>query len=173
MAKRPLTQKEIQKKKAPAKEVITIHNRSRQLIKINIKTAPGSDFYYSSRDVDLYPGKIVTLPKSRLWPTQLSRLQKRGMISILADSEKLDEEKREMMKRRRNAEVVKEQQLEEKKEKKVEEAKKSKAAKKAKKKAKTGSTKADELKESDMTKEVDDNSGDAQIETDNPPSDQS
>ena len=102
MAKRPPTQKEIRERKAPRdRETITIHNISKQLIPIHCKHAPGSDFYYGARDVNLHPGKIVTLPKSRLWTSQISRLQKRRMISIISDSRKVEEFKKRSLDRKK------------------------------------------------------------------------
>lgn len=96
MAKRPPTQKEIQRQKrqrAGRSETITVLNRSRQVISINCKHPPGSDFFLGSQDVRLYPGRRATLPKSRLWSSQIERLQKRGMLSIISDSEVVKEKK--------------------------------------------------------------------------------
>ena len=44
---------------------------------------------------------MVKLPKDRLWPTQISRLQKRRMISIISDSAKVAEIKKRSLDRKK------------------------------------------------------------------------
>lgn len=109
MAKRPPTQKEIQKQKAAKKgkgDTLTILNRSKQIISINCKHPPGSDFFVASQDVRIAPGKKATLPKSRLWSSQIARLQKRGMISVISDSEKVREKKEQILKKKKQREAA-------------------------------------------------------------------
>lgn len=87
--KRPMTQKEIREKKsrgAADKDTITIQNISKQLITIHARPKEKKDFYISAQDVHLRPGKMVTLPKSRLWESQITRLGSRKMISVIRDS---------------------------------------------------------------------------------------
>ena len=144
--KRPLTQKEIRARRKPRdSETITIINTSPQLIRIHCRPAPNQDFYYGARDVDLFPGKRVTLPKSRLWTTQISRLRKRGMISIISDSEKVKQKKQEYLQKAAEREEANQ---------KKELANKVKTSKKKKKKlvAKTDENKkSDDLKNSDKS----------------------
>ena len=104
-AKRPPTQKEIQERKERAKgrskETLTILNISRQSISINCKHPEGSDFFIASQDVRIPPGQRATLPKSRLWTSQISRLKKRQLISVISDSVKVEEKKEEMLAKRK------------------------------------------------------------------------
>lgn len=88
--KRPLTQKEIQSRSdRGSRETITLANRSKQLITISCRPAPGVDFYIGTQDVHLRPGQRTTLPKRRIWQSQIDRLQKRGLIWIVSDSAKV------------------------------------------------------------------------------------
>jgi hypothetical protein len=107
--KRPPTQKEIQQQKAAKKgkgDTLTILNRSKQVVSINCKHPPGSDFFVASQEVRLGPGKKATLPKSRLWTSQISRLRKRGMISVISDSEKVREKKEQILKKKKQREAA-------------------------------------------------------------------
>jgi shikimate kinase len=90
--KKPLTQRERQakKKRAVESEKVTMQNicKTKQMVILNIKPPAGGDFFVHSRNVNLMYNKTVTLPLNRLWPSQLSRLQKNGMITVVYESAK-------------------------------------------------------------------------------------
>lgn len=96
MAKRPPTQEEIRRSRSSEnrRETLTILNISKQVIPIHCKPAPGGDFFVSAHDVQLQPGRRTTLPKHRLWESQISRLRKRHLIEVVSDSERVKETKR-------------------------------------------------------------------------------
>ena len=94
MATRPMTQREIKKQLEGQKkkdDFIIIHNRSKQLISLQIerKSKPGQPplgFYHAQQTVQLYPKKTVKLPKSIVMMEQLKNLQAKGFIRILGES---------------------------------------------------------------------------------------
>ena len=88
--KRPMTQKEIREQKRPSQspETITILNVSKQLVILHSRPKNSKDFYGSARDIQLRPGKMITVPKNRTWESQIARLSGRRLISIINDSEK-------------------------------------------------------------------------------------
>lgn len=86
-SKRPLTQREIKKKKnvesGKSDETITIYNPSRaKMVSIQVRD-PGKDFYLSEQTVRVGPGKRYTNKKSFFNPNQLKNLSVRGDIRVL------------------------------------------------------------------------------------------
>jgi hypothetical protein len=65
---------------------VRLYNRSKQLIPIEV-CPPGGDFFMHRQQIQLRPGKHVTLPKSYLNEKQITNLQKKRFITILYDSE--------------------------------------------------------------------------------------
>ena len=92
MADKPQTVRELQKQKeqeaAKTRATLTIQNISKQRIPIHTRPPQGVDFYMGAQDVQLDPGNTYTFPKHRLWDTQIDRLCKRKMISIISDTSK-------------------------------------------------------------------------------------
>jgi hypothetical protein len=87
MPKPPLTQKQIQKKKArkekeERKEVIII-NTSQQMVPIHVRASEGVDFYVGEQSIHLRPKQKHRFPVHRLYSTQISRLQKRRAIQVI------------------------------------------------------------------------------------------
>ena len=65
---------------------ITVYNRGRQVIPLQVKP-PGGDFFLHEQTVHLHPGKHVTIPKSYANSSQIKNLQAKRQIQILADTE--------------------------------------------------------------------------------------
>lgn len=85
--KRPLTVREMQKKKQKQQAVVRLYNCSRQQVPIHLNAPKGVDFFFGAQDVRLNPGQHHTFDKSRITPEQVERLSKQGMIRVLYDSE--------------------------------------------------------------------------------------
>ena len=69
-------------------EEIRVHNCSRQMIPLQVRE-PGSDFYAGEQQVRLMPGQEVTLPKEFAHMDQITNLQKKGIVRITYDSERV------------------------------------------------------------------------------------
>ena len=79
MAKRPVTQRDLKKKKQKEQEIIEITNCSKQSINIQTRE-PGQDFYLGEASVLLRRNQTLTRPLNRVMMEQLDNLRKRGMI---------------------------------------------------------------------------------------------
>lgn len=89
---RPKTMREMQAEKKPKVGRIRVLNISKQLIKINLKPPNRKvDWYIGTQDVDIRPGKDATLQKDRVQMPQIERLCKQGHISVIYDSDKVEE----------------------------------------------------------------------------------
>ncbi|MBD3405033.1 MAG: hypothetical protein GF411_02720 [Candidatus Lokiarchaeota archaeon] len=86
-SKRPLTQREIKKKKqveSKSAETMTVYNPSRaKMISIQVRD-PSKDFYLSEQTIRIGPGKKYTNKKSFFNPNQLKNLGARGDIKVLS-----------------------------------------------------------------------------------------
>lgn len=69
---------------------IRVYNKSRQTISLQL-TPKGGDFFLHQQQVHIRPGIPVEIPKSHIIEEQIQNLQKQGMISVLFDSEKHEE----------------------------------------------------------------------------------
>lgn len=87
MADKPLTQKQIkeikEKQREKLRDTVLITNKSKQTIPIHVKAAAGIDFYIGEQSVHLTPGDKYEFPTSRLYNTQINRLQKKRMINVM------------------------------------------------------------------------------------------
>ena len=77
--KRPVTQRDLKRKKKQDEETVEITNCSKQSINIQTRE-PGQDFYLGEASVMLRRNQSVTRPVSRVMMEQLNNLRKRGMI---------------------------------------------------------------------------------------------
>lgn len=87
---RPRTIREVQaeKQRDVQQGRQTILNISKQLIKIHLRAPKKVDFYYGAQDISLRPGQSFSFPKGRLWDGQVNRLQKKGKVQVVSDTEK-------------------------------------------------------------------------------------
>ncbi len=84
--KRPLTQREIRRRKQDAEEVeriVIINRSSSQSIPIQLKAPDGVDFFVGEQTVMLYPKKMAKFPKNRLYTEQINNFCKQGRVRIL------------------------------------------------------------------------------------------
>ena len=70
--------------------VIRIYNSSKQMIPIQVKP-PAGDFYLHEQQIQLYPGRDVTLPKDHVIEDQISNLKSKAFIQVTYDSSTLEE----------------------------------------------------------------------------------
>ena len=93
---KPKLVREIKAEKEQAKQqnksIITIANISKQMIPIHLNPPAGVDFYIGAEDKHLRPGQRYPFPKHRVRIQQIIRLQKRGFISVISDSDRIKEE---------------------------------------------------------------------------------
>ena len=83
---RPLTQREIRRKKAKAANIkyVTIINKlNSQTIPIQLKAPSGHDWFVGEQTVMLYPKRMGKFPQNRLYPEQIRNFQKSGRIQVL------------------------------------------------------------------------------------------
>lgn len=84
--KRPQTQREIaaarQKKIAPA--TMTIYNKAKQAIPIQLRAPKGVDFYRGEQTVWLDVGRSDKFPVSRLYKDQIINQQKSGRLLVIS-----------------------------------------------------------------------------------------
>jgi 23S rRNA A2030 N6-methylase RlmJ len=64
-------------------ETIRVYNKSPQLISLQVRP-PNSDFYINEQQVHLHPKKSAILPKDYVIEEQLSNLQARGFVQVIA-----------------------------------------------------------------------------------------
>lgn len=85
-SKRPMTQREIaaarQKKKIGA--MMTIYNKAKQAIPIQLRAPSGVDFYRGEQTVWLGTGRSDKFPVSRLYKDQIINQQKAGRLLVIS-----------------------------------------------------------------------------------------
>jgi len=87
--RRPLTQREIKQAKKASKEIkkVVIVNRSKkQTVPIQLKAPKGMDFFVGEQTVMLYPQRMSTFPKHRLYQEQINNYLKAGRIQMVDSS---------------------------------------------------------------------------------------
>ena len=87
-SKRPQTQREIAaaKKAKTAGGVMTIYNKSKQSIPIQLKAPKDVDFYRGEQTVWLGGGKTDKFPINRLYKDQIVNQQKAGRLLVISGS---------------------------------------------------------------------------------------
>ena len=82
MVRRPQTQEEISREKK--KDLIKIHNRSKQMIPIHVQSGPSKDFFVAEHTIKLMPGMTSTpLPKDSVNMNQVRNLSKKKMLRVI------------------------------------------------------------------------------------------
>ncbi|MBW2149331.1 MAG: hypothetical protein JRI22_20205 [Deltaproteobacteria bacterium] len=86
--KRPLTQRELRaQQKADNKiERVVIINKDKQMVPIQLKAPAGMSFWVGEQTVPLYPKRMATFPKNRLYSEQIRNFKKAGRIQVLNTS---------------------------------------------------------------------------------------
>jgi hypothetical protein len=85
--KKPQTQREIAASKQKTKGgVMTIYNKSKQAIPIQLKAPKGVDFYRGEQTVWLDVGRTDKFPVSRLYKDQIINQQKAGRLLVISGS---------------------------------------------------------------------------------------
>lgn len=84
--KRPQTQREIAAARAKKAKgaMMTIYNKSKQAIPIQLRAPKGSDFFRSEQTVWLGVGRSDKFPVSRLYKDQIVNQQKAGRLLVIA-----------------------------------------------------------------------------------------
>jgi len=97
MAKRPLTVREMQARKAKKEtaDIVRILNTSKQLVTIHLRSPKKEDgkrvdFFLGAVDKPIRPNQHIEVVKDRLWESQIERLSKRGMIRVILDTSNLE-----------------------------------------------------------------------------------
>lgn len=82
----PKTQRQIAKENTPVVEdTVVLYNCSKQMLAIHLKQPAGVNFFLGAQTIYLHPNKQATFIKNRLmWEEQISNLQKKGMLKVLA-----------------------------------------------------------------------------------------
>jgi len=86
---RPLTQRELRRRKKEALEVervVIVNRSSSQTIPIQLKAPKGQDFFVGEVTVPLYPKRMAKFPKDRLYAEQINNFCKQGRIQVLSAS---------------------------------------------------------------------------------------
>lgn len=91
MSDKPLTQKEIKaaKKKRIDIKYVMLYNPSNMLLPLQLSAPPGVDFYRGEQTVHLKPKERGKFPAHRLHSSQITNLEKKGMLKVLAGHEHL------------------------------------------------------------------------------------
>ena len=83
---RPPTQRELKARQAKKTTFISLYNRSRHSVSIQLKAPPGVDFYIGEQTCPVLPGKVGKFPVDRLYKEQITNHQKAGRIKIISGS---------------------------------------------------------------------------------------